>query len=267
MRRNDLFWAIVLLLAGAVLLANNFGFISVSWGLLWPAFLILLGAWILFSRLLGPSEVIVKEASIPLEGAKEAAVTVKHGAGRLRLSGVAAGEALASGKFGHGLEYDADRSGDSHKIIMRPRSSDFFFWIMPWNWGPAGAMEWDFSLTDRIPLSLNFEVGASENHLDLEGLKVRELRLSTGASSTKVILPAKAGQTEVQVEAGAASIELQVPKGVAARIKIDSGLAGIQIDESRFPKSGGIYQSPDIEGAANRANIKIETGASSINVY
>jgi hypothetical protein len=43
-------------------------------------------------------------------------------------------------------------------------------------------------------------------------------------------------------------------------------MAGVSVDESRFPRNGSFYQSPDFDSAANSADITIDAGAASIKV-
>ena len=74
-------------------------------------------------------------------------------------------------------------------------------------------------------------------------------------------------KTYLKIEAGAASINVQVPEGVAARIELGHGLASVNVNQTRFPKEGGIYQSPDYEKAENKVDIRIETGVSSIEIH
>ena len=107
----------------------------------------------------------------------------------------------------------------------------------PFSYGQGG-LNWNVVLTREIPLQLEFETGASESHINLQDLRVSELELKTGASSSVITLPANAGQTRVNVHAGAASVEIYVPQGVSGRIRVQSGLAGIQIDQNRFPSTG-----------------------------
>ena len=95
---------------------------------------------------------------------------------------------------------------------------------------------------------------------------VTELRLETGASSTDITLPAKAGYTKAKINAGAASASVRVPSGVAARIQVSGGLASINVDPDRFPRQGGIYQSPDYDAASNKVDLTIDTGVGSISV-
>ena len=138
-------------------------------------------------------------------------------------------------------------------------------WFLgPWNWGSG--LNWEVQLNNDVPLRLKVEAGASQTDLDLTDLKVTELKLSTGASSTTVTLPAHAGLTNAKIEAGAAAVKLHVPGGVAARIRAKGGLASIDIDETRFPRTGDEYRSPDFDTAANRVEMRIETGVGSVRV-
>jgi hypothetical protein len=140
-------------------------------------------------------------------------------------------------------------------------SSDF------WNWNPGDSLDWNIRLNRDIPLSLDIDSGASASTLDLTDLKVVELDIDTGASSTEINLPANAGNTLVDIDSGAASLNIRIPIGVAARIKVKSGITSVNVDPSRFPRlDGGLYQSADFATAANRADITIDTGVGSVEV-
>ena len=101
---------------------------------------------------------------------------------------------------------------------------------------------------------MKIDSGASSSTLDLTDLKVVDLDIDTGASSTEVNLPANAGNTRVDIDSGASSQSLHIPTGVAARIRVKSGIASVNVDSNRFPSlEGGLYQSADYATAANRA--------------
>jgi hypothetical protein len=126
--------------------------------------------------------------------------------------------------------------------------------------------EWTVGLTGQVPLDLTVETGASRTVLDLSELKVRNLELRSGASETRVILPREAGSTTVRAESGAASLVLEVPSGVAARIRSRMALGSSQIDETRFPRAGDRYESPDFSAATNRVEIDVRGGVGSVRV-
>jgi hypothetical protein len=264
MRRSGLFWGVILLLIGLLLLLSNLGIIAVNvWGAVWAVVLIALGVGILWGIVAGSSAAETEEVAIPLEGAASARVRVKHGAGRLRVSAGAAPDALVEGTFSGGLDYQARRRGEELDVEMSPRGFPFF--MSPWNWRRHG-LGWTFNLNGAIPLDLAFETGAGEARLDLSELRVTDLRLQTGASSVQVTLPAQAGHTRAQIEAGAASISIRVPAEVAAQVRFEGGLASVNVDQSRFPRTGGVYRSPDYDTAQNKVDIEVEAGVGSFEV-
>jgi hypothetical protein len=208
----------------------------------------------------------VEEAAIPLEGATSASVRVSHGAGRLAIDASAGADELLLGTFGGGLDVRSDRQGDNLDVRLRLPGGPFPSIALPWNWRSGRGLDWTFGLNPAVPLALRLETGAADMRLDLSELKVTSLRLSTGASSTVLTLPADAGHTPVEVESGAASLRIRVPEGVAARIRVSGALSSTSVDRSRFPRMGGVYQSPDFETAKNRADIRVSGGVGSVSI-
>jgi hypothetical protein len=266
--RSGAFWAVLLILAGVLLLLGNLGVfdrweISV-WNLLWPVFLIALGAWFIIGYFVQPAPLPTETAVIPLEGAAQASIEFQHGAGVLTVgSGTAAGE-LVEGTFGGGLNQRVRRNGATLDVKLSVPTNRG--WIFPWTWTP-GQLDWDLRLNETIPLELEFETGASRSQIDLSDLLVRDLKLETGASDTEVTLPARAGLTRVKIESGAARVVVRVPGGVAATIRSESGLARVDIDRTRFVQTGDHrYESPDYAAAVNKADIRIETGVGTVIV-
>lgn len=265
MRRGNLFWGVILVLVGALLLLGNFLDVSV-WSLIWPLFLVALGLWILWGIVTGPRSVEAEEVAIPLDGATQAHVRIRHGAGRLHVDASAGPGELAAGTFSGGLDRQVKRDGDTLDVEMRVPAGGFPRFAMPWRWGPGGALDWSFGLNGEISLSLDLETGASDTRLDLTDLRVTDLRLQTGASATDLTLPANAAHTRAEIRAGAASVTVRVPSGVAARIRVGGGLAGITVDKNRFPRTGDVYQSVDYDTAPSKVDVDIETGVGSIDV-
>ena len=265
MRNGSTFWAVVLIGAGILLLLNNLGLLSAlridTWELIWPLFLIALGVRLISRVRAKPGDIEVEAAAIPLDGATSAAIELSHGAGELRLAAGAGMTDLVAGEFGGGLRHTATRRGDRLEVELKMRVEP----VTVLNWSPGG-YDWDVRLNPDIPLSLECETGASRSTLDLHGLRVTELKLETGASSTDVVLPAAAGYTRVKIEAGAARVDVRLPGGVAARIQTSAGLASIAVDSTRFPGEDKFFQSPDYESAENKVDIEVETGLGTVSI-
>jgi len=264
MKTRSIFWGSLFILAGMLLLASNLGILKINiWQLVWPAFIIALGAWTLWTATRGTEALDVENVSLPLDGIKQAKMALSFGAGQIKLNHNARTGSLFSGDFVGGLTHTIRRQDDSAELELNPGDSNFLQGIMPWDWA---AREWNFGLSNQVTWHLTFEIGASDAQVDLSNLRVVDLNLETGASTTAITLPANAGHTHVDVNGGAASITLQIPEGVAARIQVDSGLAAINIDRNRFPRVGKVYQSDDYQTAVNKVDINADFGAGSLKI-
>jgi len=261
MRRNAIFWGSLLILAGVLFLLQNMNIISGNiWSLLWPLLIIAVGIYFLFG-VFSRRSVKAEHVNVPLEGASQARLRIRHGAGRLDIhSGAGAGD-LLEGDFGGGLELSSRRDGDVLNSTLSMSSQNFPFW----GWS-GESLDWSMAIARDIPISLDLETGANESRIDLTDLLVTDLRLKSGASSTDLTLPVGAGFTRAEVQTGAASVRITIPQGVAAHIRARGGLASVTVNETRFPRMGDGYQSVDYEAAANKADLNIETGVGSIDV-
>ena len=262
MRAGSIFWGFAIILGGCILLGNNlgwFGNINV-WILIGPAFLILLGIWLLagpyiFKNVRPETETI----SVPAGDAREFSLKIEHGAGKLTVGAGTDSSTLVSGTLVGGAEKTTLFEGGLTKVKLEGHS----FFMFP----GSGALNWDLSVNPTLPMRLSIEGGASENTLHLRDLKVTSLKVETGASSTSVELPANAGYTKVKVDAGAASIRLFVPESVAAHIKVDGALMGNSINTTRFLRTtNNIYESADYANAVNKVEIDIDMGAGSLEI-
>jgi len=261
-KRGSIFWGLVLIILAGFLLARQMGVLTGDiFGYFWPAIVILFGIWLIIGALSrGQHKVEGQSISIPLEGAKSARLKLDHGAGRLNVRGGASASEVLSGVFGVEMDYSSRLDGD--QLDVKLRTSPHF-----WAWYPGQSLDWDVRLNGDIPLTLKIDSGASSSTLDLTDLKVVDLDIDTGASSTEVTLPAHAGNTRVDIDTGASSLNLRIPTGVAASIRVKTGVASVNVDLARFPRiEGGLYQSPDYATAANRADITIDAGVGSIEI-
>jgi hypothetical protein len=260
--RPRYFWPLVLIVLGVLLLLDNLGLLPGSaWGYIWPSLLILLGLSLLLARR-GSLETV--EDSTPLDGAGSAAVTFRHGAGELTVRGGAPPEQAYVGQFGGGVDKRVSRAGDRLDVTLQARSDDWWRWMGPWNF--SRGLEWNVQLNSAVPLALVFETGASKSVIDLSELRATDVSVRTGASDTRLTMPARAGYTRAGITSGAASVNVVVPEGVAARISGTMGVGAFDVDQRRFPRSGGGYASPDFETAANRLELKVEGGVGSVRV-
>jgi hypothetical protein len=262
MRRTEFFWGGLLVLLGVLFFLRTAGVLTgdvFSW--FWPFVIIAVGLWILLGRFTAHVDFNKAEQfSIPLQGAKEAHLSIDHGAGHIELSaGANAGDFL-TGLSGVAMDHSSHLDGD--KLEVRIDAGPSFVPFI----GPDGGV-WQFRLDPDLPTSLDIDAGASRLDLDLRDLQVKYLSFDGGASRITLTLPARVENMVADMEAGAASIELNVPPGVGLRLRLKS-VGTARVDETRFvPREGSIYQSVDYDTAKYRAEVTIEGGATSVKVY
>ena len=263
MKRYRLTWGIVLLCFGSLLLLDNLGvfsFLGVSiWKLIWPLALIALGVWVLWASRGGFDYGEEQEITVPVGSAERYAVEVRYGAGELYIDGKFGAEDLVYCKSYGSLRHEVKDSGDKTQVKL---------------WSPAyigpfrfmNRRKWNVVLDGSLPCDLTLTTGACDTKVDLSDTLVKSLRVDTGASSTRIILPDNAGMTEVRGSGGTASLSLIIPSDVAAHIEVKGGIYSSNINQNRFPRHGNAYESPDYESADNKVDVKLHMGVGSINI-
>lgn len=265
MRRNRVFWGFLLVFIGFLLILETTGVLKVDvWNLFFPVVVIFLGGWMIFRTFNRKAGEVTQDLELPSHDIQNVDMEIKHGAGRFTLTADAATNHLVKGTFGGGVRHQLDAHQSSASLLLEP-SADWVD-LVPFGAGSNGLV-WDLKLNPAIVYSLRLKTGAGESLVDLRKLQVKVIRLDTGASSTRILLPESAGYSTLSVHAGMASVEIEVPQPVAAQIKIQSGLAGIKVDNNRFIAQGDqLYISEGFDVAENKVRIEIEGGLGSFEI-
>jgi hypothetical protein len=280
-------FGILLIGVGVLLLLQTLG--VVDWWVwadvwrLWPLALVATGLILVFGRLhrwagaviavaavgvaigiaatASGGEAVTTTYDVPSGGVTSATVKLDFGGGDLNVEALPPGSpSLLSATFkdhADGVKHSFTQSGQDATVDIRPDRGVF---------RTIRDREWQVRLAQDVDLAIEVDAGAGAFTLDLEDLDADTLDISFGAASLKLMLPATAGHVSAKVSGGASSIEVLVPAGVAARIKNDSGLSSVEIDEGRFPRSGEFHISPGFDTAENRVDLQISAGVSSIEV-
>jgi hypothetical protein len=259
-RRGSLFWGCVLILLALLLLLKQMGMIAGDiFGYFWPILVIAFGIWFIVGYFTRSHPVAREQVSIPLEGAVSAAIRLDHAAGKLTLCSGAGPNEIVNGLVSDGLSIKSLVEAGRMDVRLRPSQQ-------AWGWWPGDSLDWDIHLNREIPLSLKIDSGANTSILDLSDLKITDLDIDTGASSTVLTLPASAGNTRADIDTGASSLKINIPAGVAAKIQVKSGIASVTVD-ARFPRiTSGLYQSSDYGTAVNKVDLTINAGVGSIEI-
>ncbi len=112
---------------------------------------------------------------------------------------------------------------------------------------------------------IDIDAGAAKIDLDLSPLKVRTVLVNSGASSVTLRMGSRLEHSKVMVDAGASSIRLEIPEEVGCSLFVDAPLSSKRI--SGFTKTGeGLYETEGYWTAERRFEVTIDAGVSSLRV-
>ncbi len=155
-------------------------------------------------------------------------VRVKFGAGQLSISPAEAGTL-----YRMHLRYDeeifspvAEYEGNILKLGVDAEKRSI-------RWGKNDGQEMELFLARTVPMKLDLEFGAVRADLDLGGIQMTELELSTGASESRIEFsePNPVRMTEANFEVGAADFHLLTLGNLNAQeINVDAGVGNVVLD-------------------------------------
>jgi hypothetical protein len=159
---------------------------------------------------------------------------------------------------------------------------------LPWA-ACIGAYEWQIHLNPAVCSDIGAHSGGGNVKLDLTGMALSRVSADTGGGNVYVVLPDKAsdlavaaktgggnviveigsaikGNNTVDAKSGAGNVVVRVPSGVAAELHAKSGLGKVIVDPCFEKTDGDTYRSPDYEGATDRVEITLNSGAGNVSV-
>lgn len=146
----------------------------------------------------------------------------------------------------------ADLAFKASPFIKRPFSS-------------KNVNELDLAFSRKIKYSFDIRSGASDIDLNLSSLDVENLDLDAGASKV-VIRFDKEKNIDVKVKSGASSVKFYVPKDLGVKISAKSALTSKNFEDFGLVEKDGAWESTNWESSKARANIKLESGISKVEL-
>ncbi len=271
----SLFWPIILIVGGIVLLLSNLGYLpEPSWYLLsrfWPVILIALGIDVLVGRrsvagaiiggififlLLGAVVLAVFFAQqIPLLAEMARGPEMEHRALAHPAAGLESASVLIDWTDMPGTLYALD---DSDQLI---EAEVDYYGTLAFNVEGSGDHAdvqldsyqegfvisfgdyqvddgvWKVGLNPDIVYDLDLDGGSGSNRFDLGALQVNALKLDVGSGATDLTLP-EASTFEGEIDGGAGRLTLTLPEGVGLRITLNEGSGSFKTD-ARFVLAAG----------------------------
>lgn len=206
------------------------------------------------------AETRTESQSVPLGSAKSVQVSIKMGAGQLKVGGGASD--LMNADFTYNVprwkpevHYDAG-GGQGHLTVEQPNAG-----------GHLGntRYEWDLRLNNSVPMEMEVDVGAGQANLNLAGLALTKLSLNLGAGEANIDLdgPWKHDLT-ASVQGGVGKATLHLPRDAGVRVTAEGGLGAINADG--FTKNGKVYTNDAYGKSHVNLNIDVQGGVGEIDL-
>jgi len=265
----SLFWPLVLVGVGVVLLLANLGYLPwQSWVVLWqlwPLLLVALGidvlighrstlgaivsgllillllggavALVLFAHdvpalaeLTRPAEWRTEHVEHPLEGVESASVYIDWTSVPAYLSTLPRSSTNL-------IEGDVAYRGQlAFGVGVRGSRADVELdshfsgpWFGSFDFGDRAGDRWDVKLNPKVVFDLALDAGSGRCDLDLTGLQINDLFLDAGSGSIDLALPS-GSSFEARIDGGSGGIAITLPEGVGARVVLDSGSGSFRPD-------------------------------------
>ncbi len=266
-KRYSLFWPIVLIGAGVILLLRNLGFLpAFNWSVmlqLWPLVLVVIGldllfgykapwvggliglltvaaaiAFLYFSPSLGmktPEGIQTEVVSSPLGNTESVEYYLDTSAPPVTLYSLPGSSDLINGTIVHRGQVNFDVKGETAKTVLLSTTTNPDSWISL-DFGFAG-QKWDVGLNPSVPSTINLNGGSGSLDLDLDGITLEALRADLGSGSSEIVLPSSLEAYEVEIESGSGSVELTLAANTDTALSLDSGSGSVTVF---LPRSSGV---------------------------
>ncbi len=293
-RRSGLIGPTILIGLGIVFLLNNMGVLDWNvWEVifrLWPVLLIaagldfligrrsiwgsllalvltlavFAGALWLFGAGIGIGQALAtEEVRQDLGGATQARVAIEPGVGTLRVHALPESANLVEGLIRLGKGERATREfsveGETATFTLQSEGAS-----VPFVGGWGDERTWDLGFNPDVSLWLEISLGVGESDVDLTGLTVSDLDVSLGIGQTTVILPDE-GDFQAKIDGAIGQTIVVIPAGLAARIRVDTGLAGSQLP-GNYQRQDDVYTSPGYGSAENRVDLEVSQAIGNVTI-
>ena len=266
--RPSLFWPVVLIVSGILLLLSNLGYLpEPSWSLLWrlwPVILIALGLDVLIGRrslagaiisgilifllIGGVVGAVFFARNIPLladwaRGPTLEQEFVSHPLNDIEQATVSIdfttqqGELTALDDSSHLIEGDIDYYGDLISDVTPDNGAVAVELVsvrstplFNTSFGGARSGTWDVALHPSAAYDLDLKGGSGRLTLDLSELTLTGFRFDQGSGATELSLPS-AGTFSGQIDGGSGGLYIVLPEEMEIRIFLDGGSGAFRTDE------------------------------------
>ncbi len=199
--------------------------------------------------------------TIDAGGARSASISVRMGAGELRLSGGAT--SLMEAEFTTNVEHwvpatDYKVVGERGQLTVRQRRGRSLFFGHRRN-------DWNIRLTRTLPLELEINLGAGESRLDMRDVDLESLTVEMGVGELNLDLSGpRTKDLEVRVQGGVGSAVIKLPRDLGVSVEVDGGIGSVSAHG--LLKEGHRYTNEAFGKTPAAIRMKVEAGIGSIDL-
>ena len=134
--------------------------------------------------------------------------------------------------------------------------------------GGGGGRQVNIVLDKKVAWRVSLSGGASQEHVDLTGARLKGLTFAAGSSSITAVLPPPSGDVTVLMAGGASVFLVQTPSGVPVQVSFGGGAGTATIDGDIHSgiAGGTVIPAPGWPAAANRYSIVNSAGVSAFTL-
>lgn len=296
MRTHQLFWGILFLTLGTLILLNNVTNFNMDWYYVWnfwPLILVILGLYffvkgstyrwiavVVISFMIGfmlfaayksitgffyytdyDDDYEAELYEVPFsDSLKKAYLNVDAAAGKIMLTDTT-GQLVSINKKGTLGEYIFMNNIDEGEANISLEMQDRHFRFR------KGFMKnlIDMELNTKPAWDIQFHAGAASLNLDLTPYIVENISFETGAASIDVKVGDRSDYTRVGVESGVSKIRINIPK--TSGCEINSRTDFVNKEFNGFRKiDNETYRTPDYNNASKKIMIDLQADVSSVTV-
>ncbi|HET9082957.1 MAG TPA: MarR family transcriptional regulator [Candidatus Limnocylindrales bacterium] len=197
------------------------------------------------------------EYAAPIGGLSQARLLFRSGANELTLRAESGLEDLYRGRFEGPVPVVRVRDGT---VIIGYKGFG-----KPWDWRKRSA---DLALTTALPWTVDIVGGAHRLTADLRGIDLRGFDVAGGADSLRVAVGQPRGELPIRVVGGGNKVRIERPAGVPARVTVDGGAAGIELDRQRLGSTAGhiVLESNMTKDATDLVAVEVTGGVAKLQV-
>jgi hypothetical protein len=255
-----LFWPILLIGAGIVLLLANLNLIpqlnlAVLFRL-WPVILIAVGLEILIGRrsawisgviglaavglvivflLIGPSLGLAPSAQVqtgrfsePVGEATSARVSLDLTDAPATIHGLADSNQLIDADLTYVGEIEFLVQGQQEKRVSLSQRWDSVLWFEALSLSPE--LRWEIGLSPEVPLDLAIDGGSGGIVMDLSALQLTGLTMDVGSGSVDLELPSSSAQYTARFDGGSGQVTIVIPDEADLVLEIEGGSGQFVLD-------------------------------------